>query len=186
MYNREEIIDKGLETVENNLVEDEIIQFYDFCVKARIKVTPVTEVLAATEGNPGLVAFTSQNVFFVQRSGLINPTYEITVKIPLEEISHLDTSGLVMKSLKIMVGSEGEEADYVFINFKSVKNKDKKIEQIMTELEEIIQKKKEKEVLKIEAGVSEESLEMIICEYCGESNAITNERCSNCKAPLKE
>lgn len=186
MYNREEIIDKGLEIIENNLVNDETILFYDFCVKARIKVTPVTEVLAATEGNPGLLAFTNQNIIFVQKSGLIKPDYEVAVKIPLEEVSYLDTSGMLMKSLKITVGSEEEEADYIFLNFKSVKNKDKKIEQIMAELEEIIQMKKEKESIKIESGDGEESLEMIICEYCGERNAKTNEKCNNCKAPLIE
>ncbi|MGQ9721388.1 MAG: hypothetical protein ACUVXA_08710 [Candidatus Jordarchaeum sp.] len=145
MYNREEIIDKGLEIVENNLASDETILFYDFCVKARIKVTPVTEALAVTEGIPGLLAFTNHNIFFVQKSGLIKSTYEIAVKIPLEQISHLDTSGLLMKSLKITVGTWEEETDHVFLNFKSVKDKEKKIEKIKTELEEIIHKKKEME-----------------------------------------
>ncbi len=179
MYNREEIIDEGLNIIENNLVNDETIVFYDFCIKARIKVTPVTEALAAAQGNPGLLAFTNHNIFFVQRSGIIKPTYELAIKIPLEKVAHLDTSGLVMKSLKITVSS-GEGEACIFLNFKSVKDKDKKIENIMAELEEIIQKN-----IKAESVGSQE-LGITVCEYCGEKNAKTNEKCVKCGAILKK
>nr|MDO8082494.1 hypothetical protein [Candidatus Freyarchaeota archaeon] len=178
MYNREEIIDKGLEIVGKYLLKDETVLFYDFCVKARRKVTPVTEVLAATEGDPGLFAFTNRNIFFVQKSGLIKPTYSLEVRISLEKILHLDTSGMVIKSLKITASPEGKEVEHTFLNFGSVKSKKNKIEKIKADFEETIQKS-----IKMKSLVSRD---IIVCEYCGEKNAKTNEKCLKCGAVLKK
>ncbi|WXG39913.1 MAG: hypothetical protein WED07_03655 [Candidatus Freyarchaeum deiterrae] len=178
MYNREEIIEKGLEIVKEYLLTDETVLFYDFCVKARRKVTPVTEVLAATEGDPGLFAFTNHNLFFVQKSGLITATYSLEVRISLEEILQLVASGMVIKSLKITTHQEGKEVDYTFLNFESVKSKKNKIEKIKADLEETIQKS-----VKMKSSVSGD---IIVCEYCGEENPKTNEKCKKCEAVLKK
>lgn len=176
MYNQEEIIEYGLEVIKRHLLRDETILFYDFCVKARRKVTLVTEVLAAAEGEPGLFAFTNRYLFFVQKSGLIKPTYVLEIRIPLEKILHLDTSGKVIKSLKITANPEGKEAEYTFMNFGNVKNKKNTIEKIKTELEETIQKC----IMKFSA-----TKEGVLCEYCGEKNSTTNQKCTKCGAKLK-
>jgi ribosomal protein L40E len=178
MYNREEIIDRGLEILGKYLLKDETVLFYDSCVKARRKVTPVTEVLAATEGEPGLFAFTNRYIFFVQKSGLIKPTYSLEVRIPLEKILHLDTSGMMIKSLKVTASPEGKEVEYTFLNFSSVKNKENKIEKIRADVEETIQK-----CIKMKSPASKDTK---ICEYCGEKNAKTNEKCLKCGADLKK
>ena len=124
-YNREEIVDKGFEVVKKYLLRDETVLFYDWCVKARRKVTPVPEVLAVTEGDLGLFVFTNRYLLFVQKSGVIKPTYSLEVRILLEKILHLDTSGMVIKSLKITASPDGKEVEHAFLNFGSVKSKKK-------------------------------------------------------------
>jgi hypothetical protein len=134
-----------------------------------------------TDSRKGLLVFTNDNMIFMQQEGAWSTDYSQALRIPLEEISGVDSTGTIFKKLRIAVGVSGHIDYHIFMIFAGQGTP----VEIRASIDKILkQVRQERKRIAQEALAKETTPVMIFCRYCGARNRADQSNCANCGAVL--
>lgn len=166
------------------LLEGEEIRLqYVIAFRRVFRKSAITQSGLKEEAKKGLLVFTNNNLIFMQQEGIWSSNYSQALRIPLENITGLESGGTLVKHIRVRVGVGGAPEEHEF-NFRSDWT-DGNIHEIREEIEELLKEvRQEKKRLAQEALATGTVPAMIFCKYCGARNKADQSRCLSCGAPL--
>lgn len=161
------------------LMDDEKLALTYVCFKQTVGAPSIWSGQRTVESKKGLLAFTSDNMIFMQQEGSWSSNYSQCMRIPLESVSGVSTCGGLVKHIRIAVGSSGSD----FHEFMPIGGG--KTDEIRRSIEAHLN-----EVRKVKKRLAQEALakgvtpQMIFCRFCGTRNRSDESFCANCNAPM--
>ncbi len=132
------------------------------------------------ESKKGLLAFTNDNMIFMQQEGAWSSNYGQALRMPLEQITGIVSGGTMISHIRITIGPETHE----FINFKSTYGT-KNIHEVRSEIEKHLKDvREERKRIAQQTATGNMTSQVTFCKYCGARNKADESRCVNCSAVL--
>lgn len=122
-----EIGKKSEEMLNKIILEDEVVLFKETC-----------SCQTEEDFNDGLLALTNHNIIFIKRDSF-EPTYEVGLRSPIENISYLTYSGTLYQIIEVEVSIDGFPKTFNFMDFSTQREGIRKISEIHGELKKVIE-----------------------------------------------
>lgn len=166
-------------SIDVGLLEGEEKKLEYVCFRQIIGPPSMWDGQRSIEQRKGLLIFTNDNMIFMEQQGLWSSNYMQALRIPLEQISGVSCGGVLIKHLRVLVGT-AITSEHHFTRFE---RQDFNI--IVNEIEKHLKEvREEKKRLAMEALARGTVPAMIFCKFCGTRNKSDQSFCANCGAPL--
>jgi len=166
-------------SIDMGLLEGEKKKLEYVCARQFIGSPSMWDGQRAIEQRKGRLILTNDNLIFTEQQGPWSSNYMQALRIPLEEISGVSSGGVLIKHLRVLVGT-ASTTEHHFTLFER-QDFDMIVAEIQKHLKET---REEKKRIAKEALAKGTVPAMIFCRFCGTRNKSDQSFCANCGAPL--
>jgi len=133
-------------------------------------------VVEAKDKDNGALALTTERLIWLKRRGVFSKSYHTTFEIPLEEISGISETGMLMKRICV----SDKSGEYRFSISENLANFKNLVNGALTERKKALDEMRKKDRIHVMIDFSS------IGDYMEKGGLqLTTVKCPNCNAPLK-
>ena len=165
------------------LLEQEEIRLQYVVARKLFRKSTTSKSGLKVENRKGLLVFTNDNLIFMQQEGIWSSNYSQAIRIPLEQITGMESGGKLMKHIRVRIGvSETDEYEF---NFPPLLL-ERSITEIRDEIDGLLKQIREERKRSAQETLAGRTVPaMIFCKFCGTRNKSDRSHCANCGAPLE-